>query len=246
MGIKKTIIRNIEKINDKFSKKLIIVNKRVIITGSNSGIGLELTKKIVLNNSVISTVNKKKDEIDKVKSKNLKILEEDFQNEAFTEKFCREIKEFKPNIIINCAATFGHEKNSLENLNISEFKKILNVNFFSPLKLVQLGLSGNQLEQVVNISSEMGSITLNKQGGFYYYRLSKTILNSFSKNLSNDLKSKNINIFCIHPGSVKTKMNTAGIISANQSAQKIINIVRENDRNLSGKFIDINKKILEW
>ena len=246
MGIKKTIIRKIEKINHKFSKKLIIKNKRIIVTGSNSGIGLELTKKLVSTNSIISTVNKKKNEVDKIKNENLKILEEDFQNENLTENFCFEVKEFKPNIIINCAAIFGPEEQSLENLHISEFKKILNINFFSPLKLVQLSLNGKQLEQIVNISSEMGSITLNNMGGYYYYRLSKTLLNSFSKNLSNDIKSKNINIFCVHPGSVKTKMNSAGVISPDQSAQKIINIINENDRNLSGKFIDINKKILEW
>ena len=60
MGIKKTKIRKIKKINYKFSKKLIIQNKKIIITGSNSGIGLELTKKLISTNSVISTVNKKK------------------------------------------------------------------------------------------------------------------------------------------------------------------------------------------
>ena len=131
MGIKKTIIRKIEKINYKFSKKLIIKNKRIIITGSNSGIGLELTKKLTSTNSIISTVNKKKNEVDKIKNKNLKILEEDFQNENLTENFCYEVNEFKPNIIINCAAIFGPDEQSLENFNISEFKKILNINFFS-------------------------------------------------------------------------------------------------------------------
>ena len=92
MGIKKTIIRKIEKINHKFSKKLIIKNKRIIVTGSNSGIGLELTKKLVSTNSIISTVNKKKNEVDKIKNENLKILEEDFQNENLTENFCFEVK----------------------------------------------------------------------------------------------------------------------------------------------------------
>ena len=124
MGIKKTIIRKIKKINYKFSKKLIIQNKKIIITGSNSGIGLELTKKLISTNSIISTVNKKKNEVDKIKNKNLKILEENFQNENLTDKiFVMRLNEFKPNIIINCAAIFGPEEQSLENLHISEFKK---------------------------------------------------------------------------------------------------------------------------
>ena len=31
---------------------------------------------------------------------------------------------------------------------------------------------------------EMGSINLNKEGDYYYYRTSKTLLNSITKNLS--------------------------------------------------------------
>ena len=69
----------------------------------------------------------------------------------------------------------------------------------------------------------MGSITLNKKGDYYYYRASKALLNSITKNLSIDLNKKNINVLCIHPGSVKTKMNPGGDISTSQSSQKIIN-----------------------
>ena len=58
--------------------------------------------------------------------------------------------------------------------------------------------------------------------------------------------SSDINVFCIHPGNVKTKMNSAGIISPDISAQKIINIISENNSNLSGLFIGINKEIIKW
>ena len=92
----------------------------------------------------------------------------------------------------------------------------------------------------------MGSINLNKHGGYYYYRTSKTLLNSITKNLSIDLKHKNIIAYCIHPGSVKTKLNSGGLISPEMSAQKIINLCAENNIKYSGKFIDINKNILEW
>ena len=92
----------------------------------------------------------------------------------------------------------------------------------------------------------MGSINLNKEGNYYYYRSSKTLLNSITKNLSIDLKYKKINIYCIHPGSVKTKLNRGGLISPELSSQKIINLCAENNFKFSGKFIDINKNILEW
>ena len=117
---------------------------------------------------------------------------------------------------------------------------------FSPLKLIQTSLKSKYINQIINVSSEMGSISQNITGGYYYYRGSKSLLNSISKNLSLDLKNRDINVFCIHPGSVKTKMNRSGVISPEFSAQKIINILAENNSNFSGKLIDINKNILQW
>ena len=92
----------------------------------------------------------------------------------------------------------------------------------------------------------MGSTANNKVGGYYYYRSSKSLLNSISKNLSLDLKNDNINVFCIHPGDVKTKMNSGGLIMPDISAKKIINILSENNSKFSGILIDINKEIIKW
>ena len=91
----------------------------------------------------------------------------------------------------------------------------------------------------------MGSTNLNKTGNYFYYRSSKNLLNSFSKNLSIELNNK-VNVYCIHPGSVKTKMNSGGVLDPEFAAQKIINISAENDQTLSGSLIDLNKKILPW
>ena len=58
----------------------------------------------------------------------------------------------------------------------------MNLNALSILKILSVILNGThkakKLSKVVNISSEMGSISLNKQGGYYYYRTSKNLLNS--------------------------------------------------------------------
>ncbi len=246
MGLIKVIKRGLIKINHRFSTKLKIESKKIIITGSNSGIGLELTKILIKNNEIISIVNKRTNEVDKIKNSNLQILQQNLEENKFSKNFINKIIEFRPNIIIHCAATFGPEKQNLSDLDIEEFHKVLNVNFFSILKISQYALLGNNLNQILNISSEMGSIGQNKRGGFYYYRLSKNLINSFSKNLYLELKSKNINVFCIFPGSVKTKMNSAGLMLPEVCAQKLINIISKNDKNLSGKFININHEIIPW
>ena len=248
MGIIKTFKRKIYKFNDYFSKNLNLSNKNIIVTGANSGIGFDLVNKLNDNtNYILAFVNQKKDNIEKIKGDKIKIINCDFEDVEQVKNQTSELAQFNPNIIINCAASFGPKKQNFEDLDVEKFHSIFNINVLSPLLIVQEILKrNNDLKQIVNITSYMGSITLNKKGDYYYYRASKALLNSITKNLSIDLNKKNINVLCIHPGSVKTKMNPGGDISTSQSSQKIINICSENNFKYNGKFIDINKNILEW
>ena len=86
----------------------------------------------------------------------------------------------------------------------------------------------------------MGSIALNKDGGYYFYRSTKSFSNSIFKNLSIDLKEKN-KCFLYTSGSVKTKLNPGGLMKPNFVAQKIINICAENQKNFR-VLIDLEKK----
>jgi len=244
MGLIKTLKRKVFKISNFFSNKLFVKNKNILITGSNSGIGLALTKQLVKENKILALVNKDSNNLENLK--NLKVVQNNFEESRLDNAVLLEIQKFKPEILINCAASFGPENQNFKNININEFKLILNINVFGPLELIQETVKLNNLKQIINITSEMGSISNNKIGGYYYYRSSKSLLNSISKNLSLDLRKKEINVFCIHPGDVKTKINSGGLIAPDISAQKIINILAENDSKFSGLLIDINKDIIKW
>ncbi len=246
MGFLKTIKRKYINLNEYLfgGKNLKLSKKNILITGSNSGIGLCIFKKITSDNNVLAFVNNNSDEVSKFKTNNSYIVKCDFSDISNLEKYNQSIKDFKPNIIINCAATFG-DSTEIKNIDFEKYRKVLNINVLAPVLIIQNSLETNNLELILNISSEMGSIDLNKTGNYYYYRSSKSLLNSFSKNLSIELKNK-VNVYCVHPGNVKTKMNTGGILNPEFAAQKIINICATNDNKLSGVLIDINKNILPW
>ena len=246
MGILKTLKRKYFKYKEHFAqhKNLKIIKKNILITGVNSGIGLCILKRIVNENNVLAFVNNNSDQAEKIKTNNLSILKCDFSNIDNLNGFEQNITSFKPNIIINCAAMFGDQVN-IEEFDFKNYYKVLNTNVIAPIVITKLSLKANNLEQVINISSEMGSTNLNKTGNYFYYRSSKNLLNSFSKNLSIEFNNK-VNVYCIHPGSVKTKMNSGGVLDPDFAAQKIINISAENDESISGALIDLNKKILPW
>ena len=253
MGLRKKFKKIIYKL--KFKKinfnKIEFNNKNILVTGTNSGIGLELTKKLLnLNNNVFAIYNEKSDNLDKIKNNHLFLIKCDLSQLKEIEKIKNKLQNNIIDIIINNAGNFGGEKQKIEDIDFDMFIKIISLNALSVLKLINIVINsqnnGSKLKKIINISSQMGSITENNEGAFYIYRISKSALNSITKNLSIDLFKKNQTItFAIHPGSVKSKTNTNGYINPDQCAENIIKMIYDSDISYNGKFFDLqtNKEI---
>ena len=156
-------------------------------------------------------------------------------------------------MIFNCAGVFGgsFEDQQIEKLDFSKFQEVLMVNSFSILKIVQMILSNKSstknLEVLVNISSDAGSIRLNNQGNAYIYRASKTALNSITKNMSIDLNTRYKTIvFAIDPGNVQSGMNPGGQIKSDVCANLIIDLISSNVESYNGKFINLLGEEIPW
>ena len=156
-------------------------------------------------------------------------------------------------MILNCAGVFGpsFDNQEIENLDFEKFQEVLTVNSISILKILQIILnnksSKKNLEILVNISSDAGSINLNNEGNAYVYRTSKAALNSITKNMSIDLmvKFKTI-VFAIDPGNVQSGMNPGGQLKADVCANLIIDLMSTNVHLLNGKFVNLLGEELPW
>ena len=140
MGLRKAIKKFIYK--SKFRKvdlgKINLSNKSIFITGANSGIGFQLTKKFLeLNNKVYAIFRENSDNLTKLKNDNLKIIQCDLSNLDNIDQIKQFIQNKDINILINNAASFGsQDEQNYNNLDYNEFKRILNLNSLSVLKLV--------------------------------------------------------------------------------------------------------------
>ena len=238
---------------NKFKKNQYSIDfkrKNILVTGSNSGIGLALTKKLLnLENNVFGIFNKNSNNLDQIKNHNFKKIKCDLKNIHNYEEIEKNLKNINIDIVFNCAGLFGgsFDEQTIENLSFKNFNDVLMVNSLSVIKIMQILLKNSQPEIVVNISSEAGSVKQNKSGDAYIYRTSKSALNSITKNMSLDLNKKfGTTVIAIDPGNVATNMNPKGIIESQECANLILDLISNDVKKLNGKFINLLSQEQAW
>jgi NAD(P)-dependent dehydrogenase (short-subunit alcohol dehydrogenase family) len=241
-----------ERNSNKTFYKINYSNKSVLITGSNSGIGLALTKLFLkLNNTVYAIVNSKNNNLKKIKNKNLIIIKCNLSYIKNLDSLKVILKNKIIHLIMNCAVAKSPENDIFGKINYRMFINSFIVNALSALKISEIVLNFGKkghLETIVNLSSRMGSIKNNFKGNDFIYRTTKTALNAITKNMSINLLKKNgVKVFAVCPGHVKTQLNPKALTQPDTCALNLIYIISNATNKLNGKFIDLtNKKEIYW
>ncbi len=216
----------------------------VVITGSNRGIGLALTRLYVQQGAeVIALCRQMSTELQQVTPATI-IQGVDVCTEL------QALSNWQPprkvDILINCAGILRED--NLASLTSVALIEQFEVNSVGPLRVVQVLLPHlNQPSKIAMITSRMGSIADNQSGGYYGYRASKAALNAFSVSLAQDLKARDIAIGLLHPGFVKTQMvNFQGHISPEEAAQGLMARIDGLNMANSGGFWHANGEKLPW
>lgn len=132
-------------------------------------------------------------------------------------------------------------------------EKMYKVNSLGPLKVthsvVDLLLAGEE-KLLINISSEAGSIADCWREKEYGYAMSKSAVNMQSKIIQNHLQEKDLKVFALHPGYLKTYMlgdkNQEADIEAEESAAEIYRLFVENSGQFKEIYYDYQGNQLPW
>ena len=221
------------------------MNKTVVITGANRGIGLALCQEFVEKNYQVYALCRKTSA--QLTSLNVNVVEgvELSTEQGFT-VMAAALSDINIDLLICNAGILRDE--SLHALNVDTIRQQFEVNALAPLRVVELlqnNLSSGS--KVAMITSRMGSIADNGSGGRYGYRMSKAALNAASMSLSKDLAPRNIAVGIYHPGYVQTDMvNHGGDISANVAADRLVNLMENLTMAETGVFKHSNGEVLPW
>lgn len=148
------------------------------------------------------------------------------------------------------------EQDSLTTTNHSVLEKTFAVNTYGPLLLTQ-ALLPNLLKasspRIGNMSSRVGSIADNSSGGSYAYRASKAALNSISKSMAVDLKDQGVTVVLMHPGYVKTALDTSDFtrslpeaVEPEEAASKLWKVFMSKKVEDTGTFWHREGQELPW
>lgn len=157
------------------------------------------------------------------------------------------------NLLINNAG-YSSKFTRLDYVKAEQMEKTFLINVVAPVllakefkPLLKKATSPSQSSWVVNISSILGSIDANKEGGFYPYRASKAALNACTKSMAIDLRTDNIHALSLHPGWVKTDMGGSNApLKVEQSCSNMVQLMENLEVNQSGKFLQHDGKELPW
>ncbi|MCH2207710.1 MAG: SDR family NAD(P)-dependent oxidoreductase [Lentisphaerales bacterium] len=172
----------------------------------------------------------------------------------FTGKTC-------PDLIINCCGLLHDSQNmpekQLDELNTNWLQKSFQVNLNTHVNLakaVDKVADSSKSFTWVSLSAMIGSITDNRLGGWYSYRISKASLNMFIKTLSIEWKRKNKQnrAFVIHPGTTKSTMSSPFNVRKDKlyepglTAERIISVIESTETEANGQFYNWNGANLLW
>ena len=184
-------------------------DKNIIVTGASGGIGNSIIEKLNYANANILATGTKIHKLDELKKKfkNIKTIQFDISDKDKIEEFIENAtKELGGNLdcLINNAGIT--QDNLAIRMSLEEWQKVIDVNLTSNFLISKIAIKKmlkNKSGKIVNITSVVGH-TGNL--GQINYTASKAGIIAMSKSLAIEYGKKNININCISPGFIKTKM----------------------------------------
>jgi len=220
----------------------------VLITGANRGIGYALAKALVTTDfRVFAGCRKTENTVSLQKlgaahGDLLQVLPLDVSSDESVAT-AADTLEGRVDVIVNNAGVMperGDEK--LTNIDFDHFRDAFEINVLGCARVIRSflpHLRRSNRPRILNLSSGLGSISERDNFSYYAYAVSKAALNMLTRSLAFELAPEGITIVAISPGWVRTDMGgDDASISAEESANALIEAIQGIGPNLNGQFLD--------
>jgi NAD(P)-dependent dehydrogenase (short-subunit alcohol dehydrogenase family) len=251
-----------------------MASKRVaLVTGANQGVGYQVAKELVANGLSV-LVGSRSFERGETAARKIGVgataiqLDVTDQNSiaAAAERIHEEFGRL--DLLVNNAAISNTRKGSLSlqeyaktslasNASLDEIRAVWETNVFGALAVYQAMLPllrESSDARIVNVSSGVGSLTMNADPAFPYHRMfspvypaSKTALNAVTLAMMIELESTGIKVNLVTPGFTKTNLNGyEGTASVEDGSREVVRVALLGPDGPTGTFTRWENVTIPW
>ena len=230
-------------------------DKRIaLVTGGNKGIGLEIARQLAQAGVDViigaRDAGRGRAAVEELVAQDLRAqsVRLDLEDEVSITAAAETISDRhgRLDILVNNAGIFDAADGPPDTASLAAVRRVLETNFVGTLALTQAMLSllrAAPAGRIVNVSSSLGSLTLNGDPGSTYYsqrfigyNASKAALNMLTVQLHEALRDTPIVVNSVSPGFVKTDLTGYGTITAEEGARLPVRFALGGDE--SGRFVE--------
>lgn len=245
-----------------------------LVTGANQGIGLQIAKDLAGHGFTV-LVGSRNFENGQTAAQSVgadaRAVQLDVTDPASIAAAAARIRSElgRLDVLINNAAISNARKPSTASVeeyarttrpsvvSLDEMRAVWETNVFGVLAVTQAMLPllrGTPSARIVNVSSGVGSLTMNSDPAFAYrgifgpvYPASKTALNALTVAMAIELESEGIKVNAVSPGFTKTNLNGyAGTETVEEGAREAVRVALLGPEGPTGAFTRWEGETIPW
>jgi NAD(P)-dependent dehydrogenase (short-subunit alcohol dehydrogenase family) len=241
-----------------------MTQKIALVTGATRGIGLETVRQLAQNNVHVLLAGRDRAKATeaalKLQAEGLPVsaIALDVNDAGSIAAAAKDVeaKHGRLDILVNNAGVLLDDvaKKSSEQ-SLEAWRQTFDTNVFAVVAVTQAFLPllrKSDAGRIVNVSSILGSLTLHSDpnSGIYNFKVpaydaSKSAVNAWTVHLAHELRDSAIKVNAIHPGSVKTDMNSHGEIEVAEGAKSSVELALIGADGPTGSFSHLGQT-LPW
>lgn len=245
----------------------------VLITGANSGIGLEFAKQYAARGWSVIATHRRDSTPDTLKAlmqehKNVRVEKMDVTDRAQVDALAQKLAGTPIDVLINNAGVFvlgganGQWNNAgahydgqiFGTLDYQQFETFMKTNVAGPAMVTEAFaplVKASRQKKILSISSSNGQITGKPLCcGLIWYRTSKAALNKLMIQVAQVLKKQGVTVALFNPGAVRVEkqkdLEFPGMIDTPTAVGGMIKVIDRLTIADAGKFLQYDGKDQPW
>jgi NAD(P)-dependent dehydrogenase (short-subunit alcohol dehydrogenase family) len=150
-------------------------------------------------------------------------------------------------LFVNAGVSNGPNETAAD-VSTEEFTRVMVTNVLSPMRVIEALVAQVRPTGTIGVmSSGLGSVADNNDGGFEIYRASKAALNTLMRSFAARRASGRWTLLLIAPGWVRTDMGGPHAdLSVEESAQGIVDTISEQSGKVGLHYLDYRGQTIRW